>query len=71
MNDTERSQWIDNDEWLYNQWRATGMTKRAFIDEYRHNITTYVSTLRNRKPGESTTSIMDKAIIAWFANNEE
>lgn len=47
MNNTEREQWIDNDEGLYNLWRASGLSKRNFIkenktliDEVIENITT-------------------------------
>lgn len=31
MNDTERDQWIDNDEGLYNMWKASKQSKRDFI----------------------------------------
>jgi hypothetical protein len=31
MNDTERSQWIDNDEGLYNWWKASKLPKSRFI----------------------------------------
>ena len=38
MNNTEREQWIDNDEGLYNWWRGSGLSKRAFIKENRAEI---------------------------------
>jgi hypothetical protein len=38
MNNDERSQWIDNDEGLYNWWRSSRMSKRAFIKENRDEI---------------------------------
>ena len=37
-NDTERAQWIDNDEGLYDLWKASGQTKRMFIREHREMI---------------------------------
>jgi hypothetical protein len=46
MNDTEREQWIDNDEGLYDWWRTSRLGKRAFIranraaiDEVIRNVT--------------------------------
>ena len=33
MNDTEREQWIDNDEGLYDWWKSSRMSKREFIKE--------------------------------------
>jgi hypothetical protein len=46
MNDTERSQWVDNDEGLYNLWRASRQGKRAWlranramVDEAIGNVT--------------------------------
>ncbi|KKN91201.1 hypothetical protein LCGC14_0220690 [marine sediment metagenome] len=51
MNDTDRSQWVDNDEGLYNLWKSSGMNKRAWIkanramiDEVTNNVTS------SRKP---------------------
>jgi len=38
MNDTERSQWIDNDEGLYGWWRRSGLSKRAFVRQYRKEL---------------------------------
>ncbi len=38
MNNTEREQWIDNDEGLYDWWRGSGLSKRAFIKENRAEI---------------------------------
>jgi hypothetical protein len=37
-NDTERAQWIDNDEGLYNWWRSSRQSKRQFIRENRAEI---------------------------------
>ena len=38
LNDTDRAQWIDNDEGLYDWWRSSRMGKRAFIREHRAEI---------------------------------
>lgn len=38
MNDTERAQWVDNDEGLYNWWRSSRQPKRAFIRDNRAEI---------------------------------
>lgn len=31
MNDTEREQWVDNDEGLHSMWRSGRKSKRNFI----------------------------------------
>lgn len=38
MNNTDREQWIDNDEGLYNWWKSSRLSKRAFIKENRAAI---------------------------------
>jgi hypothetical protein len=38
MNDSERAQWIDNDEGLYDWWRMSRQSKRTFIREHRAEI---------------------------------
>lgn len=38
MNDTEREQWIDNDEGLYDWWRQSRKSKREFIRANRDEI---------------------------------
>ena len=38
MNDTERDQWVDNDEGLYDEWKRSGLSKRAFIRQNRSLI---------------------------------
>ena len=35
MNDVDRAQWVDNDEGLYDRWKASGKTKRDWIRENR------------------------------------
>ena len=48
INDTDRAQWIDNDEGLYNWWRGSRQSKRAFIRENRAEID---ATIRNVRDG--------------------
>jgi hypothetical protein len=43
MNDTERAQWIDNDEGLYDWWRSSRQNKQAFIRENRTEITEVIN----------------------------
>lgn len=35
MDDREREMWVDNDEGLYDMWRSSGQSKRAFVRENR------------------------------------
>jgi hypothetical protein len=45
VNDTDRAQWIDNDEGLYDWWRGSGQSKRAFIRENRAEITRCITAV--------------------------
>lgn len=38
MNDTEREQWIDNDEGLYLWWKGSRQSMRAFVRENRAEL---------------------------------
>lgn len=38
LNNSEREQWIDNDEGLYNWWRSSRLSKREFIKQNRDEI---------------------------------
>ena len=38
MNNTEREQWIDNDEGLYDWWKSSRVSKREFIRQNRAEI---------------------------------
>jgi hypothetical protein len=46
LNDNDRSQWIDNDEGLYNWFRSTRMSKKAFVKQYRKEIDEVVNNVR-------------------------
>lgn len=50
LNDDDRAQWIDNDEGLYNWWRSSRMSKRAFIKENRKELTELIMNELNRPP---------------------
>jgi len=50
LNDTDRAQWIDNDEGLYNWWRATRLPKRKFIQLNREEIDAAINSYLNRRP---------------------
>lgn len=38
MNNTEREQWIDNDEGLYLWWKESHLSKREFIRQNKEAI---------------------------------
>ena len=51
LNDDDRSQWIDNDEGLYDMWRCSGLSKREFIRRNRPFLTEAIrNVLDNKKP---------------------
>jgi hypothetical protein len=47
--DRDRSQWIDNDEGLYNWWRSSRLSKREFIRQNRTEIDAVVSNVTTGK----------------------
>lgn len=50
-NDTERWQWIENDEGLYNWMRREHMTKREFLRAHRAEIDAAIDNVESgRKP---------------------
>jgi hypothetical protein len=38
MNDKERSEWINNDEALYNWWRQSRQPLTTFVRQYRKEL---------------------------------
>lgn len=50
MNDTDRAQWIDNWEPLYNWWRAVRISKRKFIQLNRDEIDSIINAELHRPP---------------------
>jgi hypothetical protein len=50
-NDEERRQWVENDEGLYNLWRASRQSKRLWIRENRALIDNVIrSVVEGSKP---------------------
>ena len=51
LNDTDRTEWIDNDEGLYNWWRSSRQSKRQFIRENREELDASINrVLTGNKP---------------------
>ena len=44
MNNNERELWLLNDEFLYNFWKSTRLSKREFLKQYKENIDQYIKT---------------------------
>ncbi len=49
MTDTDREQWVDNDEGLYNLMRASGLSKRAFVRANRSMIDETIKQITSGK----------------------
>lgn len=49
MNDSEREDWINNDEGLYNWQRSSGMSMRKFIRENREEIDRVINNVTSGK----------------------
>jgi hypothetical protein len=45
VNDTDREQWIDNDEGLYDWWRSSQLDKRTFIRANRTGIDAVIAAV--------------------------
>jgi hypothetical protein len=54
MTNAEISQWIDNDEGLYNWHRQSRKSKTAFIKENRKELVEAINGVLNTKPREKT-----------------
>jgi hypothetical protein len=51
MNDTDRAQWVDNDEGLYRLWKGSKISKREFVRQNRQLIDAVAEQVRTgRKP---------------------
>lgn len=51
LNDSDRAQWIDNDEGLYSWWKSSRLSKREFIKQNRAEITAAIrNVLDGNKP---------------------
>ena len=49
MNDTERAQWVDNDEGLYNWKRSTRLSMREFVKQNREEIDSCINRVLHPK----------------------
>ena len=49
MNDTEREQWVSNDEGLYSWWRSTGLGMSVFVRTYRSSLDAAIDCLLHPK----------------------
>ena len=49
MNNEQRSQWIDNDEGLYDWWKSSKLSKRKFIQENRKEIDAAIEAVTSGK----------------------
>jgi hypothetical protein len=49
INDTDRGQWIDNDEGLYCCWKDSGLSKTEFIRQNRGAITEAIQNVTSNK----------------------
>lgn len=45
MNDSERSNWIDNDEGLYNMFRSSRKAKAKFVKDNRSMIDSVIANV--------------------------
>lgn len=43
-------QWADNDEGIYNAWRASGLGKRRYVREHAAELRAAISAYLNRPP---------------------
>jgi hypothetical protein len=49
MNDTERRQWILNDEGLYNLWKSSGLVLYEFIRQNRKTLDEAINNVTSGK----------------------
>ena len=50
MDDEERRQWVLNDEGLYNWYRSSRMSLKAFIKENRKELTDIINKALGNEP---------------------
>jgi hypothetical protein len=43
-------QWADNDEGIYNAWRASGLGRRAYVREHAEELRAAIGACLNRPP---------------------
>lgn len=47
LNDSDRADWLDNDEGLYSWWKGSRMSKRDFIRANRAEIDSAINRVRD------------------------
>lgn len=57
MNDSEREQWVNNDEGLYSWWKSSRLPMRTFIRENRKTLTASISNVLGREPERTARAI--------------
>jgi hypothetical protein len=50
MNDTDREDWVRNDEALYRWWRSTEQGIISFVRENRAMLTKYINQMLHKEP---------------------
>jgi hypothetical protein len=48
VSDTDREQWVQNDEQLYIWWQSTKQSLRAFVRDNRALLTAYITRRLNK-----------------------
>lgn len=48
LSQSDVSQWVDNDEGLYNRWKSSRQSKRAFVRENRAELTAAINRALGR-----------------------
>lgn len=55
MNDSERADWVNNDEGLYNKWKRSGLSMSKFVRKNRHLIDEVIQNVSSgKKPAHYT-----------------
>lgn len=48
MNEHERTMWVNNDEGLYQLWKLSRLSLRAFVRKHRTEIDSYITALLDK-----------------------
>ena len=43
LTNDDRKQWVDNDEGLYLMWKASGLSKDAFVRDHKVDVNTVIN----------------------------
>ncbi|MFA5307521.1 MAG: hypothetical protein WC365_08790 [Candidatus Babeliales bacterium] len=55
MNDTEREQWVNNDESLYNSWKHSRLSMTKFVRSNRAEIDSHIIKTIGYNPSKETS----------------